>query len=78
MLGIIGGSGFEKFEEFETIAILNRETPFGLASSGFKKSASLALNFYLSLGMATTMSFYRLRLTIARIFLHLKTMVRKL
>jgi 5'-methylthioadenosine phosphorylase len=37
MLGIIGGSGFEKFEEFETIAILNRETPFGLASSGFKK-----------------------------------------
>jgi 5'-methylthioadenosine phosphorylase len=37
MLGIIGGSGFEKFEEFETIALLDRETPFGLASSGFKK-----------------------------------------
>ncbi len=37
MLGVIGGSGFEKFEEFETIALLDRETPFGLASSGFKK-----------------------------------------
>ncbi len=37
MLGIIGGSGFEKFEEFETIQLLERETPFGLASSGFKK-----------------------------------------
>lgn len=37
MLGIIGGSGFEKFEEFETISLLDRETPFGLASSGFKK-----------------------------------------
>lgn len=37
MLGIIGGSGFEKFEEFETIASLDRETPFGLAASGFKK-----------------------------------------
>lgn len=37
MLGIIGGSGFEKFEEFETIELLNRETPFGLAASGFKK-----------------------------------------
>lgn len=37
MLGIIGGSGFEKFEEFETVALLDRETPFGLAASGFKK-----------------------------------------
>lgn len=37
MLGIIGGSGFEKFEEFETLELLDRETPFGLASSGFKK-----------------------------------------
>jgi len=37
MLGIIGGSGFEKFEEFETVALLDRETPFGFASSGFKK-----------------------------------------
>ncbi|OFZ28983.1 MAG: hypothetical protein A2622_12860 [Bdellovibrionales bacterium RIFCSPHIGHO2_01_FULL_40_29] len=37
MLGIIGGSGFEKFEDFETVEILNRETPFGLAASGFKK-----------------------------------------
>ncbi|MFZ3229720.1 MAG: MTAP family purine nucleoside phosphorylase [Pseudobdellovibrio sp.] len=37
MFGVIGGSGFEKFEEFETIELLNRETPFGLASSGFKK-----------------------------------------
>ncbi|MCB0414203.1 MAG: MTAP family purine nucleoside phosphorylase [Bdellovibrionales bacterium] len=37
MLGIIGGSGFEKFDEFEVVELLNRETPFGLASSGFKK-----------------------------------------
>lgn len=37
MFGVIGGSGFEKFEEFETVELLNRETPFGLASSGFKK-----------------------------------------
>lgn len=37
MLGIIGGSGFEKFEGFETVEPLSRETPFGLTSSGFKK-----------------------------------------
>lgn len=37
MFAVIGGSGFEKFEEFETIELLNLETPFGLASSGFKK-----------------------------------------
>ncbi len=37
MLGIIGGSGFEKFEQFETIGAVDRETPFGLAASGFKK-----------------------------------------
>lgn len=37
MLGIFGGSGFEKFDEFETIELLNRETPFGPAASGFKK-----------------------------------------
>lgn len=37
MIGVIGGSGFEKFEEFETITLLDRETPFGQASSGFKK-----------------------------------------
>ncbi len=37
MLAVIGGSGFEKFEEFETVELLSRETPFGLASSGFKK-----------------------------------------
>lgn len=37
MLGIVGGSGFEKFEGFETVALLPRETPFGLTSSGFKK-----------------------------------------
>ena len=37
MWAILGGSGFEKFEEFETVALLDRETPFGLASSGFKK-----------------------------------------
>lgn len=37
MIGVIGGSGFEKFEEFETVALLNRESPFGNAASGFKK-----------------------------------------
>ena len=37
MIGIIGGSGFEKFEEFKTIEILPTETPFGPTSSGFKK-----------------------------------------
>jgi 5'-methylthioadenosine phosphorylase len=37
MFGIIGGSGFEKFDEFETIHLLDRTTPFGEASSGFKK-----------------------------------------
>jgi 5'-methylthioadenosine phosphorylase len=34
MIAIIGGSGFEKFEAFKKIKDLNRETPFGLASSG--------------------------------------------
>lgn len=37
MLGIIGGSGFEKFDDFETIELLDRETPFGLAASGLKR-----------------------------------------
>lgn len=37
MWAIIGGSGFEKFDEFETVTLLDRKTPFGLASSGLKK-----------------------------------------
>lgn len=37
MWGIIGGSGFEKFDGFEVLEVLPRETPFGLASSGFKR-----------------------------------------
>jgi 5'-methylthioadenosine phosphorylase len=37
MWAIIGGSGFEKFDGFETLQSLPRETPFGQASSGFKK-----------------------------------------
>jgi 5'-methylthioadenosine phosphorylase len=37
MLAIIGGSGFEKFDGFETLGFLPRETPFGLAASGFRK-----------------------------------------
>lgn len=37
MWAIIGGSGFEKFSAFQTVAPLDRETPFGLASSGLKK-----------------------------------------
>jgi 5'-methylthioadenosine phosphorylase len=37
MLAIIGGSGFEKFDGFETVELLSRETPFGSASSGLKR-----------------------------------------
>src|ERR1700722_11766104 len=37
MWGIIGGSGFEKFDGFEVVKALPRATPFGDASSGFKK-----------------------------------------
>lgn len=37
MWAIIGGTGFEQFEGFETISKLQRETPFGLTSIGFKK-----------------------------------------
>lgn len=37
MWAIIGGSGFEKFEAFKTVEPLERETPFGLASSGIKR-----------------------------------------
>ncbi len=37
MLGIIGGSGFEKFDDFQTVETLARETPFGPTSSGFKR-----------------------------------------
>lgn len=37
MWAVIGGSGFEKFDGFENIGLLPRETPFGMASSGFKK-----------------------------------------
>lgn len=37
MLAIIGGSGFENFEDFISLETLERETPFGLASSGLKK-----------------------------------------
>jgi 5'-methylthioadenosine phosphorylase len=37
MWGLIGGSGFEKFDGFQTVEALPRETPFGLTSSGFKK-----------------------------------------
>ncbi len=37
MWAVIGGSGFEKFEDFKTIEELPRETPFGETSLGFKK-----------------------------------------
>lgn len=37
MFAIIGGSGFEKFEDFEVVEELDRETPFGKASTGLKK-----------------------------------------
>lgn len=37
MFAIIGGSGFEKFDGFQTVEMLPRETPFGMVSSGFKR-----------------------------------------
>lgn len=37
MWAVIGGSGFEKFEEVENLEDLDRETPFGKASSGLKR-----------------------------------------
>jgi 5'-methylthioadenosine phosphorylase len=37
MWAIIGGSGFEKFDEVESVGLLDTETPFGRASSGLKK-----------------------------------------
>ena len=37
MWAIFGGSGFEKFEGFETLEELDEQTPFGNTSSGFKK-----------------------------------------
>lgn len=38
MLAFIGGSGFEKFESFEPLQGIERETPFGLASTGIKSA----------------------------------------
>lgn len=37
MIAVIGGSGFEKFDEFTTIEKISIETPFGPHSSGLKK-----------------------------------------
>ncbi len=37
MWAIIGGSGFEKFDAFQPVEDLSRDTPFGEASIGFKK-----------------------------------------
>jgi len=37
MWAIIGGSGFEKFDEFEVLENLKIETPYGEHSSSFKK-----------------------------------------
>lgn len=37
MWGIIGGSGFEKFDAFELIETLDTATPFGPASTGLKR-----------------------------------------
>ncbi len=39
MWAVIGGSGFEAFDGIEKLEELPRETPFGLASSGFRKIA---------------------------------------
>ncbi len=45
MIGIIGGSGFEKFEEFKTIELLETNTPFRETSSGFKKVSVAGTEF---------------------------------
>lgn len=37
MIAVIGGSGFEKFDEFTTVEKITIETPFGPHSSGLKK-----------------------------------------
>ncbi len=37
MIAVIGGSGFEKFDEFTTVEKISIETPFGPHSSGLKK-----------------------------------------
>jgi 5'-methylthioadenosine phosphorylase len=37
MLAIIGGTGFEKFDDFKPIEELDRSTPFGAASTGLKR-----------------------------------------
>jgi 5'-methylthioadenosine phosphorylase len=37
MFAVIGGSGFEKFDGFEVVELLDRNTPFGLAASGLKR-----------------------------------------
>jgi 5'-methylthioadenosine phosphorylase len=37
MWAVIGGTGFEKFDGFKTLGELDRNTPFGKCSSGFKK-----------------------------------------
>lgn len=37
MWAIIGGSGFEKFEDFKKVEDLSTDTPYGQASSGLKR-----------------------------------------
>lgn len=37
MIAVIGGSGFEKFDEFTTVEKISIETPFGPHSAGLKK-----------------------------------------
>ena len=37
MWALLGGSGFEKFEEFKKLEALPTATPFGETSSGFSK-----------------------------------------
>lgn len=37
MWAVIGGSGFEKFQEFKAVEDLDRKTPFGLCSEGLKR-----------------------------------------
>jgi 5'-methylthioadenosine phosphorylase len=37
MFAIVGGSGFEKFDGFQTLELLDRSTPFGEAATGMKR-----------------------------------------
>lgn len=45
MIGVIGGSGFEKFDDFKTVEKIDITTPFGKPSSGIKKVSVDGMEF---------------------------------